>query len=101
MKIQMDTTRKTIKIEEDVKLSLLISTLKKLLPNNEWKSFTLQTNTVISYWHNPIYIKTYPKYPEYPWYEPYTTWFSSDSPKNQNYSTAEYKLQSGVYNVEV
>ena len=41
MKIQLDTTLKTIKLESDVKISDLIKILKKLLPDGEWKTFTL------------------------------------------------------------
>lgn len=55
MKIQLDTTQKTIKIEEQVKLSKLVETLERLLPKGEWKEFTLETNTTISYWSNPYH----------------------------------------------
>jgi hypothetical protein len=95
MKIQLDTTRKTIKIEESVKFSLLIDTLKKILPNNEWKGFTLETNTTIERWINPI---TYPYYvpaePIRPWYE--SPWICNYSSTNQS-----YELKDGTYNLEV
>jgi len=113
MKLQLDTTAKTIKVEESVKLSKLIETLKKLLPSNEWKDFTLETNTTISYWTNPIIIREYPTYPiiirEYPTYPKWTNypWYYSTSGVG-NVGNAEFKsannhleLNAGQYNVEV
>ena len=124
MKIQIDTTNKTLKIEENVKLSKFMDWVKKLLPNNEWKEFTLETNTTIIGWQNPIYIDRYvePLKPYYPWYRGYDEWnkfyCSADNKgmgdTNINMSNSlkssksslpdelqELKLQSGVYNVEV
>ena len=54
MKIQLDTENKTIKLGKDVVLSKLIETLEKLLPNGEWKEFTLETHTVIRQWSHPV-----------------------------------------------
>ena len=66
MKIQIDTNEKTVKIEGAHKISLIIDTLEKLLPN-VWKNFTLESNTVIQNWSTPIIIKEY--VPQtYPWY---------------------------------
>lgn len=76
MKLQIDTTYKTIKVEESVKLSKLVETLKRLFPNNEWKDFTLETNTTIEHWSSPIIIKEYIETEKrvnpytYPWYQP-------------------------------
>ena len=67
MKIQLDTTEKTIKIEEKVNLGELVKILDKLLPNKEWKQYELETNTVINNWGNTIYYKEYP-YKTWPWY---------------------------------
>lgn len=107
MKIQLDTTLKTIKVEESVKLSKLIETLKKLLPNNEWKDFTLETNTVISYWSNPIIIKEYPVYPQRPYWQPWYNqpqYTSSIGKMSAEYKSANnlntMQLKSGKYNVE-
>jgi hypothetical protein len=36
MKLQLDTDKKTIKIDESVKLTKLMQVVKKLLPNGEW-----------------------------------------------------------------
>ena len=95
MKLQLDTTAKTVKIENDIKVSALIKTLKGLLPK-DWKDFTLQTNVTINNWSNPIYIERWvnpPVQPTYPWYgdSPSYTISFSDSPT----------LKSGTYNVEV
>ena len=101
MKIQFDTDNKTIKLESEVLLSKLVETLNKLLPNGEWKKFTLQTNTVIQHWSNPVVIREYPTYPTYPRYP----WYGMEVTAGRH--TAEYKvnnssleLKSGVYNVE-
>jgi len=101
MKIQLDTTNKTIKLDEDVLLSKLVETLNKLLPNKEWHKFTLQTNTVFEHWTSPIYIEKYIKP-----YEPYNTWqpwYWSSSSINDNKVLCENKaeLKSGLYNVEI
>ena len=52
MKLQIDTTAKTIKVDENVKFDELIKVLNKLLPK-EWKSYTLESNSIM-YWYNPI-----------------------------------------------
>jgi hypothetical protein len=63
MKLQLDTENKTIKLEKDVVLSNLIETLEKLLPHGEWKEFTLETNTVIHQWSNPVVLPSVIPYP--------------------------------------
>ena len=95
MKIQIDTTSKTIKLEENVKLSALVETLDKFFPNQEWKEFTLETNTTISYWSNPVIIREYPRPYYTPWYGTEKVYMSS-ADRNSNYS-----LKAGIYNVEV
>jgi hypothetical protein len=63
MKLVLDTTNKTIKIEEPVNLGELIDTLNKLLPSTEWREFKLETNTqIIQPYINP--------WIPYPWYTP-------------------------------
>jgi len=91
MKIQLDTTQKTIKVENTVKLSELISALDKMFPNGEWKDYSLETNVTINNWSYPIYIKESPTYPAYPWYGGGVTNYSSDP---------EIKGTAGVYSVE-
>ena len=41
MKLQIDTTEKTIKIEEEINLGELTDKLEKLLPNGEWREYKL------------------------------------------------------------
>lgn len=76
MRIQLDTTKKTIKVDEDVKLSKFMTVVKRLLPNGEWMDFTLETNTTIQHWSQPIVYKFYEPTWTYPWYGgPY--WYNS------------------------
>jgi hypothetical protein len=66
MKMRLDTTKKTIKIDENVKLENFIKTLEKLLPEELWKEYTLEANTAIQNWQNPIIVEPYcPKNPVY------------------------------------
>ncbi|MDZ4210058.1 MAG: hypothetical protein U1C56_02665 [Candidatus Curtissbacteria bacterium] len=103
MKLQLDTTRKTIKIEENVKLSTLVDTLDKLLPNKEWKEFTLETNSIIKRWVNPIIYKEV--YPIRPWWESPWICYSGTTITNTTgtmlLKTDDYTLNSGVYNIEI
>ena len=109
MKIQLDTENKTIKLEKEVVLSKLIETLEKLLPNGEWKEFTLETNTVIHQWSNPVVIPsvipypapTYPR-PSWPWYS--STRLESNLPPADDKGSAGMNstmmLNKGVYNIQ-
>ena len=56
MKLQFDTTAKTIKIEEAVNLGELMEKLEMLLPNGQWKEYKLEV-TLISNWGFPIIIE--------------------------------------------
>ena len=104
MKIQLDTTNKTVKIEENIKVSKLIDTLKKLLPN-DWKDYSLETHTTIIGWIKPYIIREYPIYTK-PYYPPTYPWYYSSTNKtggismSANKNTADYSLKSGVYNVQ-
>ena len=87
MKIQLDTTAKTIRIEEPVNLGEFIELLdKQILPDGHWKEFKLETQTIIG-WVNPVIINPINPCP-YPWYD-------------QPYYTTNSQLVSGVYNVDV
>ena len=99
MKIQLDTTAKTIKIEESVQIDTLIKTLKKLLPNNEWKKFTLETHTIIHNWNSPTIIREYPSYPRYPWFTSGEGYKANIEDVPNMATTME--LQGGTYNVEI
>lgn len=89
MKLQIDTTKKTIKIKTSVKLGDLTETLNRLLPDNEWKEFMLITSSTITNWVTPIIVeKIYNTPPVYPW----ITYSSTTEDKKS--------LVGGVYNVE-
>jgi len=97
MKIQLDTTEKTIKIEEKVNLGEFIDALEKLLPVGLWRTFTIEVQ-VITNWSNPIIIRDHvwpdwrhPLYPQYPWI---TYCATGDNIQQQQ------QLQSGNYNIE-
>lgn len=93
MKIQIDTVNNIIKIEEKVNLGLFIGELENLLPNGKWRKFYLEVNTVIN-WSNPIIIE----HPIYP-YSP--TWQQQPWISCEVAGTADYNLNSGVYNIEI
>lgn len=56
MKLQFDTTAKTIKIEETVNLGEFIEKVEMLLPNGQWKEYKLEAS-IISNWVSPIIIE--------------------------------------------
>ena len=94
MKIQLDTGRKIINVEESVNLGELISALKELLPRGRWKEFELQAHIVMR-WSEPYKIREYPYSPLYD-----RPWWRKDSggivgqPHN-------YSLNSGTYNIQI
>ena len=108
MKIQLDTTNKTIKVEESVSLKELTEALEKLLPNDEWKGFKLETNTTIHNWAAPIIIR------ERRWPLWDSPWYTTSNPRLYNSSTSELQYQQnysssnvqkpilneGVFNIE-
>lgn len=96
MKLQLDTTNKTVKVEGSVNLEALFETLHKLLPQEEWKGFSLEANTTIE-WTNPIVVPIYPRYP----YNPYPWW--NPTYPNIIYGTTGqgYTLNQGTYNIEL
>ncbi len=102
MKIQIDTTAKKVSLEESVNLKELTDILSKLLPDDLWKEFTLETHTVIN-WGSPIIIKEYPVFPYVPvpyrdpnpWINPLTPWIT--------YTTGTkpmLELNNGTYQID-
>jgi transposase len=93
MKLQLDLDNKVIRLDDNVNLSDLFETLKKLLPQGEWKEFSIETNTTLV-WSNPIvypyYAPTYPIQP-LPWIV--TTGTSVD--------VNAYTLATGTFNIDV
>jgi len=109
MKIQLDTTNKTIKVEGNILLGEFIDKIKTILPKKEWKTFTLIPETIINEWINPIVIPwivpTYPIYPTYPTY-PYYPWITCQTSETKYNNgqvstgiTVEYN--PGIYNIEL
>jgi len=101
MKIQLDTENKEIKVEETVNLGELTETLEKLLPNGEWKSFKLNTQTEINWTPNPFGVPYQPYQPHnpMPWERPWITYDGTDS-INVSGEANSYNLKSGVFNIE-
>lgn len=83
MKLQIDTFKKLITIEEQTNLSELFEAIQKLLPDT-WKEWNIQSAQIINL-SQPVIIKEYPILPTYPTYpvQPYP-WITCQ----------------GVYNVE-
>lgn len=76
-------------MDGDVNLQELFDFLEKILPNGEWKSFSLESNVVINNWHSPIIIeKSYP----YPYRQP---WICESGDSNKMFC-----INEGVYNLE-
>jgi len=98
MKIQLDTTAKTIKVEGIVKFSELIETLEKLLPEKEWKKFSLESNTTINNWSYPIYFQ--PSIPSYPWITYYNNTADTGASNLTTSGSNSLQLNAGVYNIE-
>ena len=69
MKLQLDTTNKTIKVEEVVTLGAFTDLLEMLLPDGKWKEFKLETQTIIN-WSNPIVIEPHWQYIPPRWQQP-------------------------------
>ncbi len=102
MKIQLDTTNKTIKVEDDAVLGELVKILEKLLPKGLWKEYTLEANTVIENWQQPIIIerKVVPYYPS-------PIWFGVDNKTSPHkyevtcdVNDKTFALASGTHNIE-
>jgi len=107
MKIQLDTTDKTIKVEDNVLFKELIDVLDKILPYKKWMQFTLITNVVINHWSEPVYIPRYvpvDPFPRYPWYMNSKTPLGSTSegkPMDNNFMLkSDYKLEAGTFNID-
>lgn len=96
MKIQLDTIRKTITIEEDVNLHDFYEQINGLLPGGLWREFTLKVTKIIQRIepvtpHTPInpyrplttpQPNTYPNYPD--------IWYTTNS--------GDVELKQGVFN---
>ncbi len=105
MKIQLDFDNKTIKLENSVNLGELAETLNKILPNNQWKDFKLETNTVINNWSSPTIIyRDIWDYNHFTWYVPSTITYanSGNITAGNSYSVGNtFTASSGTYNIEL
>jgi hypothetical protein len=120
MKLQLDTIQKTIKIEEAINLGELFKTLESLLPNKEWKKFSIEVGVIYN-WVSPINIPypviipqpypVTPPYNPYPWYEKWPITVQYDNPQyicntadsnDLKYdSNATGVLNEGVFNISL
>lgn len=103
MKIQVtiNDTYKGIKILESATFEKVIEALDKMFPNNSWKEFTLEMNTEIIYWTNPIVYPIYPSYPTYPWYAGTSTRIDVvDNIRTTTTGSCTY-YNDGTYNVQI
>lgn len=93
MKLQLDTTNKTILIDQEVTFGDLLDTLEALLPNGRWADYKLIPNQTIQWTTYPMYTPniqplTSPT-PDYPWIV------------TSNVSESSYQIKDGVYNISI
>ena len=103
MKLQIDTVNKTIKLEGDVNIHDLIKQVKQMLPNKTWREFTLETNTIINNWTNPIVVDdNWWRRPYRPWWnEPYYIYDGIKTPITSTNLYSSDNLTGGTFNVEI
>lgn len=112
MKIQLDTTALTIKIEETVNLGEFMNLIDKLLPFDAWRDFKLETHTVINNWTaNPIKIDHFdtpnwnplpavqPWEPQ-PYNQPFPWITCGDTSNGAIHQGQHYTLNAGTYNID-
>jgi len=63
MKLKIDTTEKTIKVEETVNLGALMDKLNTLFPEDEWRIYSLEYYPVYYYPQYPLYVPPLIQYP--------------------------------------
>jgi hypothetical protein len=95
MKIQIDTTAKTLKLDEATQMGELIKSLELLFPNGEWREFNLMTNVNITWVQQPVIIKQYPVYPEV-----YPSWPWWNQPYYTSTGGISYELNPGIYDIQ-
>ena len=98
MKIQLDTTNKVITVEENVNLGEFVRMIQKLLhkdcPFGEWKEYSLNSNTVIYNWGNPLIIDRSPVI--YPWWQQPYTYTTGDAT-----NAGDFNPSTSVMNIEL
>lgn len=94
MKLQLDTVAKTIRLEEATILGEFFAAIDLMFPDDAWKEFKIETNTIIN-WSRPVVINPFTPY--VPWNQPwYVCTTSGTSCANAN----SYELTQGTYCVE-
>jgi len=83
MKIQLDTTAKTIKVEDKVNLLEFIDFVDMIL-GDELEGYSILTNTKIEYVYQyyPLYPNRWWNYPYYPYYDTNNVTYSSTTCDN-------------------
>ena len=115
MKIEIDFETKTISVKGEVNLNDLFEFLEKMLPDGQWKSFKLETQTVMQGFGNPIIIKEFIPYPLQPFvpvspypstpvdpFHPYCqpTITICDT-KFKDYTTNSYPVSTGTFSNQI
>lgn len=91
MKLQLDTTNKTILIDQEVTFGDLLDTLEDLLPNGKWAEYKLIPSQQLTWTTYPMYTPVIQPLtnpiPDYPWIV--------------TSGTESYDVVPGVYNISV
>lgn len=103
MKIQLDTVKKTIILENDVNLDEFFKRIRIMLPNDLWKKFTLRKDYINKFdWIDPIIVPypipvpIWPPYtPPYPW----ITWGDHTGTPLPEIPTIT--CSNGIFNIEM
>lgn len=98
MRLQLDTVAKTIKIEDDVNLNDLLALVKKLLPDNEWRKYSLSANVTIKSWSDPIIIHDHYYWPRL---EPIRIDPGITHPYEITCGNKSWSSATGVFNLDV
>lgn len=106
MKFTLDTTNKTIRLEDTVSIDEFFKLMTKLLPRAEWSEFTVISNTVYIT-QDPIQIPVLPYNPIQPW-QPLTPWYDQpwititggDTTNADGSNPKTYSLNSGIYAID-
>lgn len=84
MKIQIDLTAKTIKLESNVNFGEFIEKMQQMLP--DWKEYSISTNTTIQWKEYPVWI--------YKPYERHNWWYSTAGNTTASLTTAAIGISS-------
>ena len=107
MKIQIDTTNKTVSFDENINLVELLETIQQILPDN-WKEYKLlSVNVTVN--HKTIiekkdYVNPWKVYPNYPYYPtnpyspPYEVWHGTENTcLDDNVKTTDKEINAYDY----